>query len=64
MIVGEFNTPWSPIVSLSIATTTKNINKEISELNDTIDQVDLIDIYRVYHPAIAQMHIFSQQPIL
>jgi hypothetical protein len=38
---------------------TKKINKETSELNDTIDSMDLVDIYRVFHPAEVQYTFFS-----
>jgi hypothetical protein len=46
MIVGNLNTPLSPIYRSSRQ---KN-NKEISELLHTLDQMDIIDIYRVFHP--------------
>jgi hypothetical protein len=36
-----------------IGHTDKKVNKEISELNDTIAQMDLTDIYRIFHPAAA-----------
>ena len=40
IIVGDFNTPLTP---MDISTKQK-INKKIQTLNDTIDQLDLIDI--------------------
>ena len=46
IIVGDFNTPLTPM-DRSIK---QKINKEIQTLNDTIDQLDLIDIYRTFHP--------------
>ena len=46
MIVGDFNTPLTPM-DRSIK---HKINKEMQTLNDTIDQLDLIDIYRTFHP--------------
>jgi hypothetical protein len=52
VVVGDFNTPLSPIDRSS----RQKINKEIPELNDTID---LTAVYRVFHPATAQHTIFS-----
>ena len=46
IIVGDFNTPLTPIDR----STKQKINKETQTLNDTIDQLDLIDIYRTFHP--------------
>ena len=46
IIVGEFNTPLTPMDR----STEQKINKETQTLNDTIDQSDLIDIYRTFHP--------------
>ena len=46
IIVGDFNTPLTPMDR----STKQKINKEIQTLNDTIDQSDLIDIYRTFHP--------------
>ena len=43
IIVGEFNTPITPMNRSS----RKEINKEIQALNDTLDHIDLIDIYRI-----------------
>jgi hypothetical protein len=37
----------------------KKINKETSELNDTIEQPDLIDIYRIFHPTATENTIVS-----
>jgi exonuclease III len=55
VVVGDFNTPLSPIDGSS----KQNINKEILELNDTIDQMDLTNIYRTFHPTTAQSTFFS-----
>ena len=44
IIVGEFNTPFTPMDQLN------KINKKTQSLNDTIDQSDLIDIFRTSHP--------------
>jgi hypothetical protein len=49
-MVGDFNTPLSPIDK----SLRQKFNKEILELNNTIDQMDLTDIYRIFHPATAQ----------
>jgi exonuclease III len=55
VIVGDLNTPLSPIDRSS----KQNINKEILKLNHTIDQMDLADIYRIFHPTAAQCTFFS-----
>ena len=46
IIVGDFNTPLTPVDR----STKQKINKETQTLNDTIDQLDLTDIYRTFHP--------------
>ena len=46
IIVGDFNTPLTPMDR----STKQKINKDSQTLNDTIDQLDLIDIYRTFHP--------------
>jgi len=46
IIVGDFNTPLTPMDR----STKQKINKEMQTLIDTIDQLNLIDIYRTYHP--------------
>jgi exonuclease III len=55
VVVGDFNTPLSPIGRSS----KQNVNKEILEVNHTIDQMDLADIYRIFHPTSAQYTFFS-----
>ena len=40
IIVGDFNTPLTPLDR----STKQKTNKETQTLNDTIDQLDLIDI--------------------
>ena len=47
VIVGDFNTPLTPM-SMTQA------------LNYTIDQIDLIDICRTFHPKVAQYTFFSR----
>jgi hypothetical protein len=55
LIVGEFNTPLSPIDRSS----KQNINKEILDLNHIIHQMDLADVYRIFHPISVQHPFFS-----
>jgi exonuclease III len=55
VVVGDFNTPPSPIDKSS----KQKINKEILELNHTIDQIDLADVYRIFHPTFTQYTFFS-----
>ena len=46
IIVGDFNTPLTPMDRSS----KHKINKETQVLNDTLDELDLIDIFRTFHP--------------
>ena len=46
VIVGDFNTPLSPMDRSS----KMKINMETQALNDTSNKMDLIDIYRTFHP--------------
>jgi exonuclease III len=55
VIVGELNTPLSPIDRSS----RQKINKEISELLCTLDQIYMVDIYRVFHPTTKRYTFFS-----
>ena len=55
IIVGDFNTPFTPMDRSS----KQKINKETQTLNDTIDQLDLIDIYRTFHPKTMSFTFFS-----
>ena len=45
IVVGDFNTPLTPMVRSS----RQKINKETQALSDRLDQLDLIDIYRAFH---------------
>ena len=55
IIVGDFNTPLSPMDRPS----KMKINKEIQALNDTLNKTDLIDIYRTFHPKTTESTFFS-----
>ena len=55
IIVGDFNTPLTPMAR----STKQKINKETKTLNDTIDLLDLIDIYRTFHPKTMNFTFFS-----
>ena len=46
IIVGDFNTPITPIYR----STKQEISKKTQTLNDTMDHLDLIDIYRTFNP--------------
>ena len=55
MIVGDFNTPLTPMDRAS----KQKINKETQVLNDTLDEMDLIDIFRTFHPNAEEYTFFS-----
>ena len=55
IIVGDFNTPLTPMDRSTI----QKINKETQTLNDTIDQLDLTDIYRTFPPKTMNFTFFS-----
>ena len=55
IIVGDFNTPLSPMDRSS----KMKINKETQALNDALDKMDLIDIYRTFHPKTTEYSFFS-----
>ena len=55
IIVGEFNTPLTPVDR----STKQKINKETQTLNDTMVQLDLIDNYRTFHPKTINSTFFS-----
>jgi len=54
-IVGDFNTPFSPMGRSS----KEKINKETQTLNETLDQMGLIDIFRTFHPNAEEYTFFS-----
>ena len=55
IIVGDFNTPLSPMDRSS----KMKINKEKQALNDTLNKMDSIDIYRTFHPKTTEYTFFS-----
>ena len=55
IIVGDFNTPLTPMDR----STKQKITKETETLNDTMDQLDIIDIYRTFHPKSMNFTFFS-----
>ena len=55
IIVGDFNTPLTPVGRSS----KQKISKGTQTLNDTMDQLDLIDIYRTFHPKTINFTFFS-----
>ena len=56
IIVGDFNTPLTPMDRSS----KQKINKEAQVLNDTLDEMDLIDILRSFHPNAEEYNFFSR----
>ena len=57
IIVGDFNTPLTPMDRSS----KQKIDKETQALNDTIDPIWSIDIYRTFHPKMAEYTFFSSE---
>ena len=55
IILGDFNTPLSPMDR----STEMKINKETQALNDTLNKMDLIDMYRLLHPKTTEYTFFS-----
>ena len=55
IIVGDFNTPLTPMERSS----KQKINKETQVLNDPFDEMDLIDIFRTFHPNAQEYTFFS-----
>ena len=58
LIVGDFNTPLTPMDRSS----RQKINKEKQALNDTLEQMELIDIYR--HSIQKQQNTLSSQVLM
>ena len=55
IIVGDFNTPLSPMER----STKMKINKETQALKDALNKMDLVDIYRTFHPKTTAYTFFS-----
>ena len=55
IIVGDFNTPLTPMDRSK----KQKISKETETLSDTMDQPDLIDVYRTFHPKTMNFTFFS-----
>ena len=55
IIVGDFNTPLSPMDRSS----KMKINKKTQTLNNTLNKMDLIDNYRKVHPKTTEYTFFS-----
>ena len=55
LIVGDFNSPLSPLDRLVI----QKINREIRKLTDIMTQMELTDIYRTSHPNRKEYTFFS-----
>ena len=54
IIVGDFNTPLSPMDR----SPKMKINTETQALNDTLNKMDLIDIYRTFHTKTTEYTFF------
>ena len=55
IIVGDFNTPLSPMDRSS----KMKIHKETQASNHTLNKMDLIDVYRTFHPKTTEYTFFS-----
>ena len=55
IIVGDFNTPLTPVNRSS----KQDINKETQVLNDTLHEMDFIDIFMTFHPNAEEYTFFS-----
>ena len=64
IIIGDFNTPLTPMDRSS----KKKTNKETQVLNDPLDEMNLLDIFRTFHPNAenipSQVHILQDRPHL
>ena len=57
IIVGDFNTPLTPMDRSS----KQKINMETQVLNDTLDEMDLTDTFRTFHPNAEEYTFFSSE---
>ena len=55
IIVGDFNTPLTPMDRSS----KHKIKKEIQVLNDMLDEMNLLDIFRTFHSNAEEYSFFS-----
>ena len=55
IIVGDFNTPLTPVDRLS----KQKINTETQVLNDRLDEMALIDVFSAFHPNTEEYTFFS-----
>ena len=55
IIVGDFNTPLTPVDK----SPKQKINKETQVLHDTLDEMDLINIFMTFHPNAEEYTSFS-----
>ena len=55
IIVGDFNTPLTPMDRSS----KQKINKETQVKSDTLDEMDPIDIFRTFHPNAEEYLLFK-----
>ena len=59
IILGDFNTPLTPMDRSSKQKINKETQKHNTFLNDKIEQTDLIDIYRTFHPKAQNTYSFQ-----
>ena len=57
IIIGDFNTPLTPVDRSS----KQKINKETQGLNDTLEEMDIIGIFRTFHPNAEEYTFFSSE---
>ena len=55
IIVGDFNTPLTPMDRSS----KQKINKDTQVLSDTLDEMDLVDNFTTFHPNAEEYTFFS-----